>query len=150
MRRGWGALISMTLFMVFERAFTLMCVWCVCVCGVCVCVVCVCVCGVCVCVCVCVCYAGAHLRDSQRRLVNLIYFPVVGECPPPPPPPPPADLANLLAINAVQDVSIHSRQLTSKLHTGSLPIRAGSSKNGQVVWEREGEGVGNGRGRVRV
>ena len=45
---------------------------------------------------------------------------------------PTTDLADLLAINAVQDVSIHSRQLTSKLHTGSLPVRAGSSKNGQV------------------
>ena len=42
------------------------------------------------------------------------------------------DLADLLAINAVQDVSIHSRQLTSKLHTGSFPVRAGCSKNGQV------------------
>ena len=45
---------------------------------------------------------------------------------------PTTDLADLLAINAVQDVSIHSRQLTSKLHTGSRHVRAGSSKNGQV------------------
>lgn len=45
---------------------------------------------------------------------------------------PKEDLASLLAINAVQDVSIHSRQLTSKLHTGSLPTRAGSNKNGQL------------------
>eukprot|EP00731_Ephydatia_muelleri_P024012 Em0016g283a len=45
---------------------------------------------------------------------------------------PKEDLANLLAINAVQDVSIHSRQLTSKLHTGSLPMRLGNNKNGQL------------------
>ena len=48
--------------------------------------------------------------------------------------PPTAGLASLLAINAVQDVSIHSRQLTSKLHTGSLPVRMGGNRNGQVCF----------------
>lgn len=47
-------------------------------------------------------------------------------------PPKEAGLASLLAINAVQDVSIHSRQLTSKLHTGSLPVRMGGNRNGQL------------------
>ena len=85
-------------------------------------------CGVCSSVCVCVVCVWS-VGAAQRRLEtfslsfanNWRMFPL-----------PITDLADLLAINAVQDVSIHSRQLTSKLHTGSLPVRAGSSKNGQV------------------